>query len=48
MEIPEGEEKDGVNRSLVNDLKAVAAVLEALPQQPSNTSSLEDSAETSI
>jgi len=48
MEIPEGEEKDGVNRSLVNDLKAVAAVLEALPQQPANTSSLEDSAETSI
>lgn len=33
LEIPEGEEKDGVARSLVDDLKAIATVLEALPPQ---------------
>lgn len=34
LEIPQGEEKDAVVRSLVNDLKAVAAVLQGLPSQP--------------
>jgi hypothetical protein len=33
LEIPIGEEKDGVVRSLVNDLKSVTTVLEALPLQ---------------
>ena len=46
MEIPEGEEKDGVNRCLVNNLKTVAAVLDALPPQTVNTAALDDSDET--
>ncbi|MBN1361614.1 MAG: hypothetical protein JW993_13530 [Sedimentisphaerales bacterium] len=35
LEIPVGEEKDGVIRSLVDDLKAVTTLLEALPSQAS-------------
>ena len=37
LEIPVGEEKDGVIQSLVNDIKAIAAVLKALPKQPDST-----------
>jgi hypothetical protein len=37
LEIPLGEEKDGVIRSLVNDIKAIAAVLEALQKQPDSS-----------
>jgi len=33
LEIPEGEEKDAVIRSLVNDIKRIAVVLEGLSQQ---------------
>ena len=37
LEIPIGEEKSGVIRSLVDSLKAVTAVLETLPQQTGQT-----------
>ena len=45
--IPEGEEKDGVVRSLVDDLKAVATVLEALPPQTGQDAAPEEDDETS-
>ena len=47
LEIPEGEEKDGVVRSLVDDLKALAAVLDALPPVAAQDEGQEDSDETS-
>jgi hypothetical protein len=34
LDIPAGEEKVGVVRSLVDDIKAIAGVLDALPPQP--------------
>lgn len=46
IEIPEGEEKDGVVRSLVNDLKAVAAVLDALPPKTPQSGVQEEHDET--
>lgn len=46
LEIPEGEEKDGVVRSLVDDLKAVAAVLDALPPKTAQSGVQEESDET--
>jgi len=47
LEIPEGEEKDGVVRSLVDDLKALAEVLDALPPQAAQGQVQEGSDETS-
>lgn len=46
LEIPEGEEKVGVVRFLVDDLKAVAAVLDALPPRKAQTSDQEEIDET--
>jgi hypothetical protein len=46
FEIPEGEEKNGVVRSLVDNLKAVAAVLDALPPQTAQGGVQEESDET--
>ena len=34
LEMPPGEEKDGVARSLVDDIKAIASVLDALLPRP--------------
>jgi hypothetical protein len=46
LEIPEGEEKDGVIRSLVADIQAIATVLTTLPPQQRPQATQDDSEET--